>query len=63
MLQPAELPECIIYTKPPASERSAIVGFLAMCYNAACLVSQPEGPLYLFVFLSPATRPFFGDRP
>lgn len=61
MPQSGELPECIIYIKPPALERSAIVGFLTMRYNTACLVSQPEVLLYLFVFLSPVTRLFFWD--
>lgn len=59
MPQSGKLPECIIYIKPSALERSVIVGFLAMHYNTACLVSQPEVLLHLFVFLSPVTRLFF----
>lgn len=61
-LQSGKLPECIIYIKPSALERSVIVGFLAMRYNTACLVSQPEVLLHLFVSLSPATQLFFWDR-
>lgn len=61
-LQSGKLPECIIYIKPSGLERSVIVGFLAMRYNTACLVSQPEVLLHLFVSLSPATRLFFRDR-